>query len=46
MTTFQSRMHTRNTTPWLGALAAGALLVTAGCSDGLAARTNEQPVAI
>ena len=45
MTTIQSRMHTRNTTPWLGALAAGALLVTAGCSDGLAARTNTQPVA-
>ena len=45
MTTIQSRMHARNTTPWLGALAAGALLVTAGCSDGLAARTNEQPVA-
>jgi hypothetical protein len=38
-------MHARNTTPWLGALAAGALLATAGCSDGLAARTNTEPVA-
>jgi len=45
MTTIQSRMHAFNTTPWLGALAAGALLVTAGCSDGLAARTNAPPVA-
>ena len=45
MTTIQSRMHARNTTPWLGALAAGALLATAGCSDGLAARTNTEQVA-
>jgi len=45
MTTIQSRMHALNTTPWLGALAAGALLVTAGCSDGLAARENAQSVA-
>jgi len=45
MTTIQSRIRALNTTPWLGALAAGALLVTAGCSDGLAARTNAEPMA-
>jgi hypothetical protein len=44
MTTIQSRMHAHNT-PWLGALAAGALIATAGCSEGLAARTNTQAVA-
>ena len=45
MTTIQSRMHTRNTTPGSAPSPPERCSSTAGCSDGLAARTNTQPVA-